>query len=316
MAFPFSSLDQLKKVHARIKTGIHETPVLVSSSFNNLAGNQTWFKCENFQRTGSFKFRGALNAVTSLKPEEKKLGVATHSSGNFAQAVALAANLNQVQARIVMPENAPEIKKAAVRTYQGIITECPPGLQNREQTLLSLKNQFGCIELHPSNQIEVIEGNASIVLEFLEQVPELEAIITPVGGGGLLAGTALAAKQINPKIRIFAGEPSNADDAYRSLHSGIIQPSLNPDTIADGLKTQLGNVNFPIILEYVEEIFRVEEEEIIEAMKFIWQRMKILIEPSSAVPVAAILKHPGIFKGMRTGIILSGGNVQLDHLPF
>lgn len=316
MEFPFSSLDQLKSVHARIKPGIHKTPVMVSASFNKRAENQTWFKCENFQRTGSFKFRGALSAVDSLSDTERQKGVATHSSGNFAQAVALAANLSHLTARIVMPENAPEIKKAAVRSYMGIITECPPGLQNREKALLTIKEKFGCTELHPSNQIEVIEGNGTISLEFLEEIPELEAIITPVGGGGLLAGTALAAKQINPDIRIFAGEPANADDAFKSLHSGVIQPSINPETIADGLKTQLGDVNFPIIIEYVEDILRVEEEEIIEAMKFIWQRMKIIIEPSSAVPVAAVLKHPEIFGGMKTGIILSGGNVQLDQLPF
>lgn len=312
----FSLLDDLKITHQLLGKYIHNTPVLTSQSFNELSGTNCFFKCENFQKTGAFKMRGALNAILNLSEKERLRGVATHSSGNFAQAVALSARLLNVNATIVMPYTAPKVKKDAVRSYGGNIIECQPDLSTRESTLKNFCSSSGAIPLHPSNQKEVIDGNSTITIEFLKQLPDLETIITPVGGGGLLAGTALAAKQIKPDIEIYAGEPKEADDAYRSLHTGIIQPSNNPKTIADGLRTQLGDKNFPIIQKYVNNIILVEEEEIVHAMKWIWERMKIIIEPSSAVAVAAVLKQKHLFQNKKTGIIISGGNVELENLPF
>jgi len=265
---------------------------------------------------GAFKMRGALNAILNLNKSEKEKGVTTHSSGNFAQAVSLSAQILKIPATVIMPSTAPEVKKNAVRSYGAKIIECEPMLESRVKTTEDFSNKTGAVILHPSDQKEVIDGNASACIELLEDVPDLEVIITPVGGGGLLAGTALAAKAIDPSIEIYAGEPMAADDAYWSLKKGTIQPSINPNTIADGLKTQLGENNFPIIQKYVKEIIRVEEEEIIEAMKWVWERMKIIIEPSSAVPVVAILKDNSSFKGKKIGIIISGGNVELNKLPF
>ena len=312
----FTKLNELRAIRSKLIPYIHNTPVLTSKSFNQLTGTDSFFKCENFQKMGAFKMRGALNAILNLSEEEKAKGVATHSSGNFAQAMCLSAKLLDVKATVVMPNTAPNVKKDAVRSYGGDIIECEPNLEARENTLLQFTTETGAIPLHPSNQKEVIEGNATAVIELLEKVPNLDVVITPVGGGGLLAGTALAAKQINPNIDIFAGEPMGADDAYHSLKTGIIQPSINPNTIADGLKTQLGDKNFPIIKEYVKEIIRVEDSEIITAMQWVWERMKIVIEPSSAVAVAAIIKEKKQFLNKRIGIIISGGNVELEKLPF
>ncbi|MFW6248860.1 MAG: pyridoxal-phosphate dependent enzyme, partial [Bacteroidota bacterium] len=230
--------------------------------------------------------------------------------------VSLAANILKTPATVIMPSTAPLVKKNAVRSYGAKLIECEPTLEARVKTTENFSKKTGAVILHPSDQKEVIDGNATACMELLEDIPDLEVIITPVGGGGLLAGTALAAKAINPSISLYAGEPMAADDAYWSLKKGTIQPSINPSTIADGLKTQLGDRNFPIIQKYVNEIIRVEEVEIIEAMKWVWERMKIIIEPSSAVPVAAIWKENNYFKGKKTGIIISGGNVELDKLPF
>ncbi len=312
----FTDLKELKEIHSKLKPYIHFTPVLTSESFNALSGTSSFFKCENFQKMGAFKMRGALNAILNLTDEEKSKGVATHSSGNFAQAMCLSAKLLNVQATVVMPKTAPKVKKDAVRSYGGKIIECEPNLIVRESTLLDFTIKTGAIPLHPSNQKEVIEGNSTAVIELLEKIPDLDIIITPVGGGGLLAGTALAAKQIKPNIEVYAGEPMGADDAYHSIRKGEIQPSINPNTIADGLKTQLGDKNFPIIKELVKDIIRVEDSEIIQSMKWVWERMKIVIEPSSAVAVAAILKEKDLFKNKKIGIIISGGNVELDKLPF
>lgn len=312
----FTNLSELRSLHQSLKPHIHRTPILTSKSFNEFSDSISFFKCENFQKMGAFKMRGALNAIMKLDKIEKSKGVVTHSSGNFAQAMSLSAKILGVNATVVMPSTAPKVKKDAVRAYGGTIIECEPNLKAREETMLEYSNSTGATQLHPSNQKEVIDGNSSAAIEFLEEIPDLEVIITPVGGGGLLAGTALAAKQINPQIEVYAGEPKGADDAYHSLKTGIIQPSINPVTIADGLKTQLGDKNFPIIQEYVNAIIRVEESEIIHAMKWIWERMKIVIEPSSAVAVAAVLKEKQIFLNKKIGIIISGGNVELEKLPF
>jgi threonine dehydratase len=312
----FTEYRELQNIHEKLKPYIHNTPVLTSSTFNDLSGCSAFFKCENFQRMGAFKMRGALNAVLSLPGNKRMKGITTHSSGNFAQAVSLSASIMGIPATVIMPSTAPSVKKDAVRDYGASIIECEPTLKARVETTAAFSSKTGATILHPSDQKEVIDGNSSACLELLEKVPDLEVVITPVGGGGLLAGTALAAKAINPEIEVFAGEPMNADDAYWSLRKGSIQPSINPETIADGLKTELGVNNFPIIKKYVTEIIRVEEAEIIQAMRWVWERMKIIIEPSSAVAVAAVLKESQFFKGKRTGIIISGGNVELNKLPF
>lgn len=312
----FTDYKDLKNIQEKLKPHVHNTPVLTSRTFNELSGCSAYFKCENFQRMGAFKMRGALNAIMNLPGAERMKGVTTHSSGNFAQAVSLSALIMGITATVIMPSTAPAVKKNAVRSYGAKIIECEPTLESRVNTTDMFSRKTGATILHPSDQKDVIDGNASATIEFLEKIPELEIIIAPVGGGGLLAGTALAAKAINPEIEVYAGEPMNADDAYWSLKKGSIQPSINPNTIADGLKTQLGDNNFPIIRKYVKEIIRVEENEIIDAMKWIWERMKVIIEPSSAVAVAAVLKANRFFRGKKTGIILSGGNVELKKLPF
>lgn len=306
----------LIEAHNRIKPFIHQTPVLTSQLLNEKASCNLFFKCENFQRMGAFKMRGAANAILSLSEEERQRGVVTHSSGNFAQAVSLASQKLGVKAYIVMPENAPQVKKDGVKTYEGEIIECESSPQAREAMANKIKEQKGATFLHPSNQDEVIYGNSTAAIELLEECPELDVILTPVGGGGLIAGTALAAYHFSNKCRVIGGEPMEADDAYRSLKSGKIETNEMANTIADGLRTHLGDRNFPIIKEHVEKIIRVEEGEIVEAMRLIWERMKIIIEPSCAVPFAAVLKNKEEFKNKNVGIILSGGNVDVTNLPF
>ncbi|MEM6516301.1 MAG: pyridoxal-phosphate dependent enzyme [Bacteroidota bacterium] len=308
--------SELLKAHERIKPFIHNTPVLSSRLINDMAGADIVFKCENFQKMGAFKMRGAANAILSLSEEERHRGVVTHSSGNFAQAVSLAAQKLDVKAYIVMPENAPQVKKDAVKTYKGEIIECESTPQARETTANRIKEEKGAFFLHPSNQDEVIFGNSTAAIELLADYPELEVILTPVGGGGLIAGTALAAHYFSDSCKVIGGEPLEVDDAYRSLISGKIEINESFDTVADGLRTHLGDRNFPIIQKYVDKIIRVEENEIVNAMKIIWERMKIIIEPSCAVPFAAMLKHKEEFKNQKIGIILSGGNVDLANLPF
>lgn len=310
------SKSQLEKVLKKIQPHIHRTPVLSSTLINDIVGAKLWFKCENFQKMGAFKMRGATNAILNLSEEKKRKGVVTHSSGNFAQALSLAAKSLNVPAYIVMPDSAPEVKKAAVRTYDGKITECPSTLKDREETANKIQDETGATFVHPSNDLDVILGQGTAAIELLEEYPELDEIICPVGGGGLIAGTALAVKYFGDNCKCIGGEPLEADDAWRSLKSGKIETNDSANTIADGLKTQLGDQNFPIILENVDEIIRVSEEEIKAALQLIWERMKIVVEASSAVPLAAILKEKDRFQNKNIGIIISGGNVDLSKLPF
>lgn len=312
-------IPALKEVQAavkRIAPHVHDTPVLTSTTVNNMLKATVHFKCENFQRGGAFKIRGACNAILQLTEDERARGVITHSSGNFAAALALAAKALNTKAYIVMPSNAPSVKRDAVAGYGAQIIECEPSLKSRESTMESLRAKIGATFIHPSNDMNVILGNATAVMELAKQAGQLDVVIAPVGGGGLLAGTALAVNHLHYYIETIGAEPFGADDAYLSLKTGKIQPSINPKTIADGLKTQLGDQNFPIIRKLVSKIIRVEESEIIEAMKFIWERMKIVIEPSSAVAVAAMFRNSSEFKNRKVGVILSGGNVDLANLPF
>lgn len=300
----------------RVKPFVHHTPVLKSSYLNELSGAEVFFKCENFQKMGAFKMRGATNAILQLSEAQKKAGVVTHSSGNFAQALSLAAKNLGVKAYIVMPENAPQVKKEAVKGYGGIITESESTPVAREQQAERIQKETGATFIHPSNDKNVILGNATAAAELLQSHPDLDYVFAPVGGGGLLAGTSLSVKYFGTDCKTIGGEPFEVDDAYRSLQSGKIEFNKTTNTIADGLKTFLGDVNFPIMQELVSEIIRVEETEIISAMKLIWERMKIIVEPSSAVALAALLKEKERFKNKKIGIIISGGNVDLRNLPF
>lgn len=308
--------QDIKEAHERIRKYIHHTPVLTSSAINKITGAELYFKCENFQKVGAFKFRGATNAVLSIALEEIKRGVATHSSGNHAAALALAAKNKGIPAYIVMPENAPDNKKKAVEGYGGIITYCKPTLEAREEGLRKVVEKTGAVFIHPFDNPLVIAGQGTAVKELLEKIPDLEIVMAPVGGGGLLSGTSVYARYHNSKIKVIAAEPIGADDAYRSFKEGKIIPSVNPLTICDGLLTSLSVLTFEIIKENVSEIIRVREESVINAMKMIWERMKIIVEPSSAVTLAVILENPDKFKNMKTGIIISGGNVDLKKLPF
>ncbi|MCE1198253.1 MAG: pyridoxal-phosphate dependent enzyme [Marinilabiliales bacterium] len=281
-----------------------------------MTGCEIHFKCENFQKVGAFKFRGATHAVLCLSEKEASAGVGTHSSGNHAAALALAAAMKGITAHIVMPSNAPEIKKKAVAGYGAQITFCEPTLQAREETLARLTSELGLTVIHPYNNFEVISGQGTAALELLEAVEALDIMICPVGGGGLLAGTSLSTKYLQPNCRVIGAEPLQADDAYRSFRDGYIHPSLHPVTVADGLLTSLGTLNFAIIRQETDEIMVATESSIVAAMRMIWERMKIIIEPSSAVPLAVILEHPEKFKGKKIGMILSGGNVDVENLPF
>lgn len=308
--------QDLLDAHRRIKPYIHNTPVLTSTILNELTGALLHFKCENFQRMGAFKMRGATNAILQLSPEKRKLGVVTHSSGNFAQAVSLAAKSLGVPAHIVMPNTAPMVKKNAVRSYGGNITICGPSIREREESADRIQQETRSTLLHPSNDLDVIYGQATAAIELLEEHPDIDYIVAPVGGGGLLAGTALAAHFFSDSCQCLGAEPMEVDDAYRSLKSGKIESNATTQTIADGLKTQLGNNNFPILQKYVQEIIRVQEDEIIKAMKHIWEHMKLVVEPSSAVALAAILRDKEKLKDKKIGVIISGGNVDLQNLPF
>lgn len=308
--------EQLIECHLRITPYIHRTPVLSSRLINELMGAEVFFKCENFQRGGAYKMRGATNAILQLSEEERSKGVVTHSSGNFAQAVSLGAQSLGVAAHIVMPNSAPEVKKMGVKQYEGIIYECEPTLEARQAMADRIANETGATFLHPSNDPEVIIGQGTAAMELLDDHAGLNAIFCPVGGGGLIAGSALAALYFGNDCKVYGGEPFEADDAYRSLQSGKIESNETTNTIADGLKTTLGANNFPIIKEHVTAIIRVTEEEIVSAMRLIWERMKIIVEPSSAVALAALLRNKENFKGQKVGIVISGGNVDLGDLPF
>jgi len=310
------SKNSLLKSYAQVKAYVHRTPVLTSTLLNEISGAAIYFKCENFQKMGAFKMRGAVNAILQLNDDERGRGVVTHSSGNFAQALSLAARNLGVPAYVVMPNNCPSVKKDAVSAYGGIITESKPNIESREAEAEKIKIKTGATFLHPSNDINVILGQGTSAMELLEDYPDLDYIFTPVGGGGLIAGTALAAYHFGGNCKVIGGEPFEADDAYRSLQSGMIETNTSTETIADGLRTNLGDKNFPIIKELVTDIIRVEEVEIIAAMKLIWERLKIIVEPSSAVPFAALLKEKERFRGKKIGMILSGGNVDLSNIPF
>jgi threonine dehydratase len=308
--------SDVEKAHQTIHEYAHRTPVLTSSSINKIVGADLFFKCENFQKVGAFKFRGACNAVFSLSQEEMEKGVATHSSGNHAAALALAAKMRGIPAYIVMPETSPEIKKKAVAGYGAQITFCKPTLQARESTLAEVIKETGATEIHPYNNFHVIAGQGTAAKELIEDEGKFDIIMAPVGGGGLLSGTAISTKKLLTDCKVIAAEPAGADDAFRSFHNKKLVPSENPKTIADGLLTSLGDRNFAIILDKVDDIVAVSEEKIVEAMRLIWERMKIIIEPSSAVPLAAILEGKVDVKNKKVGIILSGGNLDLGKLPF
>ncbi len=300
----------------RIAPFIHKTPVLTSATFNRITGGELFFKCENFQKVGAFKFRGACNAISRLSSADGKKGIVTHSSGNHAQAVALAANLHGYKAVIVMPENAPKVKVNAVRGYGADIVFCEPTIAAREETAQAVIAKTGATFIHPYNHPDVIAGQGTSAMELLHDHPDLDMIIAPVGGGGLISGTAITAKFTKPEMKVFAAEPELADDAYRSIHSGKIEPVLRTDTVADGLRTSLGSLTFRIIQKHVDDIVTVPETSIIRDMRAVWERMKILIEPSCAVPLSAIIDGKIDVKGKKAGIILTGGNVDLDHLPW
>jgi threonine dehydratase len=281
-----------------------------------MIGATLFFKCENFQKVGAFKMRGAANAILALSDAERAKGVATHSSGNHAQAVALSARNHHTPAYIVMPENAPAIKRAATQGYGATIITCESTLEARESTLNKVVDETGATFLHPYNNYDVIAGQATCAKELIEEIPNLDVICAPVGGGGLMSGTILSTKALLPNATIIGAEPQWADDAYRSFKSGTMQYNTRVDTIADGLRTNLGAYTFQIITEGIDDIITVSETEIVQAMRIIWERMKIIIEPSSAVPFAALLQQKENFKGKRIGLILTGGNVDLGNLPF
>jgi threonine dehydratase len=308
--------SDIEQAHQLVQKYAHRTPVLTSSSINKIVGGNLFFKCENLQKVGAFKFRGACNAVFSLTEEDAQKGVATHSSGNHAAALALAARMRGIAAHIVMPSNSPEIKKKAVAGYGANITFCEPTLQARESTLARIVADTGATEIHPYNNFNVIAGQGTAAKELIEDFGKFDIMMAPVGGGGLLSGTALSTKYLLPDCKVISAEPAGADDAFRSFHEKKIIPSVNPKTIADGLLTSLGERNFAIIMQNVDDIVTVSEEKIVEAMRMIWERMKIIIEPSSAVPLAAILEGKVDIQNKKLGIILSGGNLDLGKLPF
>jgi len=310
------TLTDIQRAHQRIKPFIHYTPVLSSSQINRIFGAEIFLKCENFQKVGAFKFRGATNAILNLTDEEKARGVVTHSSGNHAAALTHAAVSAGVKAYIVMPETAPVVKKNAVAGYGAEITFCKPTLQAREEAAEEIISRTGAILIHAYDNFNVICGQGTSAVELLEARPDLEIIIAPIGGGGLMSGVSTAARGISPHIKIYGAEPLNANDAYKSFTTGTLVPSVNPVTIADGLLTSLSESTFTIIRKNVDNIFTVTERSIISCMQLIWERMKIIVEPSSATTLAVLMEYPDIFRGKKTGLIISGGNVDLKNLPF
>lgn len=310
------SFSDIKRAHQRISKYIIQTPVMTSKNIDEIAGCQIFFKCENFQKVGAFKMRGAANAIFSYRPEDRVNGFACHSSGNHGQAVALAAKLAESKAYVVMPKNASKVKVDAVKGYDAEVVFCEPNDASRTQTCEDIVKKTGATLIHPFDDYNIIAGQATAAKELIEEVDDLDCIISPVGGGGLASGTALIAHHLDPNMEVYLGEPEEVDDTYQSLKAGKIIPNKSANTIADGLKTTVGERNFEILKEHVKEVFPVTEEEIISSMKLIWERMKIVIEPSCAVPFAAILKNKDTFKGKRVGVILTGGNVDLTKLPF
>lgn len=310
------TLEDIKEAVKRISVAVNYTPILTSKLIDEICGCKIFFKCENFQKVGAFKFRGAYNTIASLSKEELQKGVVTHSSGNHAAALTLAAEMNNTTAYIVMPKTAPEIKKIAVQSYGGKITFCEPTLKSREETAQKIIDETGAVLIHPFNNYSIITGQATSAYELINDSKSLDYILTPVGGGGLLSGTALSTNYLSPQTKVIGCEPEGADDAFRSLRDGKIYPSENPKTICDGLLTSLGDKTFEIINKFVYKIITVSDDKTIEAMRLIWERMKIIIEPSSAVPLAVVMNNKSKFENKSVGIIISGGNVDLNNLPF
>ncbi|MFT6956742.1 MAG: threonine dehydratase [Halieaceae bacterium] len=310
------TLADIEAAHDRIRDYIQKTPVYQSELLNRRVGGELFFKCENLQKVGAFKARGASNAVLSLSDEQAKNGVATHSSGNHGAALAMAAARRNISAQIVMPSNAPKVKKAAVAAYGAEIIECEPTLAAREETLAALVAISGANIVHPYADARVIAGQGTVALELLAQIEDLDLVVVPVGGGGLLAGVALAVKSLRPEVEVVAVEPAGADDAFRSFGLGRLVPQNAPNTIADGLRASLGEINFQIIQKYVDTIITVDESTIIEAMKLQWTRLKTVVEPSGAVSFAGALEYPERFRGRRAGMVITGGNLDLDQLPW
>ena len=308
--------DDVVEAHDRIRPHIHRTPVLTSSFLNRLTGAELFFKCENFQKAGAFKVRGASNAVFGLSAAEAARGVATHSSGNHALSLSYAAGRRGIPCHVVMPRTAPQAKKDAVIGYGGSITECEPSTSSREAVFAEVQARTGADFVHPYNDPRVIAGQATCSRELLEQVGGLDAVIAPIGGGGMVSGTCLTLSNLAPQVRIYAAEPEQADDAARSFRAGHIIADDAPVTIADGLKVPLKDLTWHFVRNNVTDILTASEDEIVAAMQLIWKRLKIVAEPSSAVPLATILKNRDVFAGQRIGVIITGGNVDLDRLPW
>jgi len=309
-------LAAVRAAHARIRPHVHRTPMLTSRSLDAAAESKLFFKCENLQKVGAFKARGACNAVFSLDDAEARRGVITHSSGNHGAAVAWAAARRGIPAWVVMPENSAEVKKAAVQGLGAAVRYCAPTLAARDTTCAAVQAETGALLIHPFDDWRVIAGQGTAALELLEEIPDLDAILTPVGGGGLLSGTAIAARAIKPSIAVYGAEPAGADDAWRSLQSGHIVPQTDPRTIADGLRSSLGVKTFAVLSKLVDAIGTTSEPAIVQAMRLAWEKLKLIIEPSSAVPLAALLERKLPVAGRRVGIVISGGNVDLDRLPW
>lgn len=310
------TIEDVRAARERIAPYIHRTPVLTSSFLNELTGAQLFFKCENFQKAGAFKVRGASNAVFGLSDEQAARGVATHSSGNHALSLSYAAGRRGIPCHVVMPRTAPQAKKDAVRGYGGIITECEPSTTSREEVFARVQEETGAEFVHPYNDPRVIAGQATCSAELIEQVEGLEAVIAPIGGGGMVSGTCLTLSNLAPDVKIYAAEPEQADDAYRSFKAGHIIADDAPVTVADGLKVPLKENTWHFVSRNVTDILTASEDEIVDAMKLTWARMKIVIEASCAVPLATILKNREVFAGRRVGVIITGGNVDLDKLPW
>ena len=310
------TLEDMLVAHERIKPHIHRTPVLTSSFLNELTGAELFFKCENFQKAGAFKVRGASNAVFGLDEETAKAGVATHSSGNHALSLSYAAGRRGIPCHVVMPRTAPQAKKDAVRGYGGIITECEPSTSSREAVFAEVEARTGAEFVHPYNDPRVIAGQGTCSKELMEQTDGLDAVVAPIGGGGMVSGTCLTLSNLAPEVKIFAAEPEQADDAARSFRAGHIIADDAPETVADGLKVPLKELTWHFVSNHVTDILTASEQEIVDAMRLIWARMKIVMEPSSAVPLATILKNRDVFAGKRVGVIITGGNVDLGKLPW
>lgn len=310
------TLKDIEAAHERISPLIHRTPVFTNSSLNKLSGAELYFKCDNFQKAGSFKIRGATNTVEQLTIEELNRGVATTSSGNHGAALSMAVTRRGGKTKVVMPNNTPEIKVNNVERNGGEVVWCEPEQESRESVLKELIEKTGAVVVHPYNDERIMAGQGTCAKELLEDYPDLDTIVSPVSGGGLLSGTLLSSKALKANIQVFGAEPVEADDAYRSLKLGKIVPNETINTICDGLRAQIGTLTFPVIADLVDDIITVTEEEIIDSMRMIWERLKMIVEPSSSITLGAILKNKDRFKGKKVGLIISGGNVDLDHLPW